>query len=129
MIDFVRVDSKNEDFINLVAQLDSDLANRDGDEDHAFYNQFNSISNIKYAIVLYENTKPIACGAIKHFDEETIEVKRMYTLPSHRGKGVLETGKKQPEALALYKKCNYEVTENYGQYIGISNSVCFKKRL
>lgn len=40
---------------------------------------------------------------------------------------VLETGKKQPEAIRLYQKSGYELIPNYGQYAGIENSVCMKK--
>jgi len=39
----------------------------------------------------------------------------------------LETGKKQPEAIALYKKNGYKLIPNYGQYAEIENSVCFEK--
>ena len=42
---------------------------------------------------------------------------------------ILETGKGQPEAIGLYLKKGYHITENYGQYKGIENSVCFKKEL
>ena len=42
---------------------------------------------------------------------------------------ILETSIKQPEAIAFYKKNLYEQIPNYGQYIGIENSVCFKKSL
>jgi len=42
---------------------------------------------------------------------------------------ILETGYNQPEAIALYKKCGYQITENYGQYIGVKNSICFEKIL
>ena len=42
-------------------------------------------------------------------------------------KCVLETGKKQPEAITLYLKNGYAIIPNYGQYIGIENSVCFAK--
>ena len=41
----------------------------------------------------------------------------------------VETGKKQPEAIALYRKKGYEQIPNYGQYIGVENSVCFEKTL
>jgi len=147
MINLQRTDSKNPDFIDLVAQLDADLGNRDGD-DHAFYQQFNSIDNLKYTIVLYRNEIAIGCGAIKSFNDTTMEVKRMYVPPAERGKGyatmilkalemwaselgntkcILETGKRQPEAIALYEKNGYRRTANYGQYQGIENSVCFQK--
>ena len=149
MIKFIRTNSEHIDFINLVKLLDTDLAKRDGD-DHSFYDQFNKLDNIKHTLVLYINNKPVACGAIKQFESDCMEVKRMYTLPEQRGQGlatktlkelenwakelgfircVLETGKKQPEAIKLYKKSGYNVIPNYGQYIGIENSVCFEKQL
>lgn len=149
MISTLRTDSENQNFIALVAELDADLGERDGEE-HAFYHQFNSIQNLKHAIVLYLDEKPVGCGAIKAFDANTMEVKRMYILPEARGKKlathilnelelwafdlgykicILETGKRQPEAIALYTKNGYEIIPNYGQYVGIENSVCFQKHV
>ena len=148
-IKLIRTDSTNQDFIDLVELLDADLAIRDG-EDHSFYNQFNSINQIKYALVCLENNKPVGCGAIKEFSSQTMEVKRMFILPDSRGKGfaslilaelenwalelgfkkcILETGKMQPEAIELYGKNGYCKTLNYGQYSGIENSLCFEKNL
>jgi GNAT superfamily N-acetyltransferase len=147
MIRFVRADSTNTDFKNLVALLDHDLAVRDG-ANHVFYAQFNKIDMIRHALVAYENNKAIGCGAFKPFDESTVEIKRMYVLPEHRNKGVaaavlqqleqwakedgflftvLETGMKQPEAIRLYEKSGYVRIPNYGQYAGVENSVCMKK--
>lgn len=149
MIKFKRTDSNNSDFIALVNYLDEDLAKRDG-EDHNFYAQYNKIDSIGHVVVTYENSKPIACGAIKKYAPKIMEVKRMYTLPEQRGKGIgakvlqelenwatelhyekciLETGKKQPEAIKLYIKCGYQLIPNYGQYAGVENSVCFEKKL
>jgi putative acetyltransferase len=143
MIKIIRTDSNNPDFIDLVKHLDADLAERDG-TDHSFYSQFNKINKLKYAVVAYENNKPIACGAIKEYAPNTMEVKRMYTSPDSRGKGIaaailtelekwatqlscekciLETGKRQPEAIGLYQKSGYKIISNYGQYAGIENSV------
>jgi len=147
MINITRTDSDNPDFIELVKHLDADLAIRDG-ADHSFYSQFNKIDKIKHAVVAYENNEPLGCGAIKEYNPTSMEVKRMYTSPNSRGQGiatiilkeleawanemgykscVLETGKKQPEAIALYKKNGYTIIPNYGQYAGIENSVCFEK--
>ncbi len=147
MIKIIRTDSDNQDFVDLVRSLDADLAQRDGNE-HSFYAQFNKIDKIKYVIVAYENDKPVGCGAIKEFTPSTMEIKRMYTSPENRGKGIasrvlaeletwavelsyekciLETGKRQPEAIELYKKNGYKLMANYGQYAQIENSVCFEK--
>ena len=148
-IKLIRTDSRNRDFIDLVELLDADLAIRDG-EDHSFYDQFNSIKQIKYAVVSVENNKPVGCGAIKEFSTQAMEVKRMFILPDARAKGfaslilaelenwafelgfekcILETGKMQPEAVALYEKNGYCKISNYGQYIGVENSLCFEKNL
>ena len=149
MIRIVRTNSENSDFVSLVKELDIDLAKRDGD-DHAFYHQYNKIDNIKYALLAYENDYPVGCGALRELDSNSMEVKRMYTLPKFRGKGVaskilseleswtaelgyhacvLETGKRQPEAIKLYVKNGYKQVPNYGQYAEVENSLCFKKDL
>lgn len=149
MISLIRTDSKNKDFIELVKQLDAFLAITDGD-DHEFYNQYNGLDNIKYVIVGYIDSIPVACGAIKQFDAKTMEIKRMFTSEKSRGKGmaskvlaelekwalelsfercILETGIRQVEAVHLYKKNKYKLMENYGQYAGIEESLCFEKKL
>ena len=149
MIRLKRTDSEDLDFIWLVKHLDADLALKDG-TDHSFYSQFNKIDKIRHTVVAYENTQAVGCGAIKEYSPITMEVKRMYTSPQERGKGVatsilneleewaaemsyekcvLETGKRQPEAIALYEKNGYKSIPNYGQYVGVDNSVCFEKDL
>ncbi|OXA93846.1 GNAT family N-acetyltransferase [Flavobacterium hercynium] len=149
MIRLKRTNSDDIDFINLVALLDQDLKIRDGEE-HGFYNQFNKIDKIKHAIVLYENDIAVGCGAFREKENYSVEIKRMYVSPDHRKKGiasqvltalelwakelnypftVLETGKKQPEAIALYQKSGYAEIPNYPPYENIENSVCMKKTL
>lgn len=149
MLQIVRTDSTNEDFIALIRFLDEDLARRDGNET-AFYSQYNTIDLIKHAVVAYLDELPVASGAIKHYASGVMEVKRMYTVPAIRGKGyagkvlaelerwatemgyaklILETGKRNPEAIALYNAKGFLVTPNYAPYIGVENSVCFEKIL
>lgn len=149
MIRILKTNASDPDFKMLVALLDADLAERDGEE-HSFYDQFNKLNLIKYALVAYELELPIACGALKELEPKVMEVKRMYVSREKRGKGlatkvlselehwardlgyqkcVLETGKRQPEAIALYTKNGYHIIPNYGQYAGIENSVCFEKNL
>lgn len=149
MLKLIRTDSSNTDFIELIKYLDAYLAEKDG-KDHAFYAQYNKVDRIKHIVVAYQNNKPIACGAIKEYTPDTMEVKRMYTSPQSRGQGiatnilteleqwaaelgykncVLETGNKQTEAIELYKKNGYQIIPNYGQYAGVENSLCFEKEL
>lgn len=149
MVQLLHTNSQNQDFISLVALLDADLAHRDG-EDHSFYAQFNGLTHLNHALVLYQGNMAVACGAIKRFNETSVEVKRMFVQPEYRGQGlaskvlvgledwakklgftacVLETGLRQPEAIALYKKNGYLITPNYPPYKGVKNSICFKKML
>src|SRR5690349_20370877 len=87
MIKIIRTTSDNPDFIKLVEFLDIYLAEKDGEE-HAFYSLYNTIDQIKYVVDAYLNNMPVACGAIKQYDANTMEVKRMYTSPEGRGKGI-----------------------------------------
>ena len=149
MIQCIRTNSENEDFQKLVRELDAELGVRDG-ADHSFYDQFNKINNIKYAVVAYDHETPVGCGAIKEYSPDTMEVKRMYVPLARRGEGIativlkmleqwaadlkykkclLETGKRQPEAIELYKKNGYRIVPNFGQYENVENSVCFEKIL
>jgi len=87
---------------------------------------------------------------LKAYSSDTMEVKRMFVRESHRSKGIasgilhalelwsielgykkciLETGKKQPEAIRLYQKNQYRIIPNYGPYENVENSVCFEKKL
>jgi putative acetyltransferase len=149
MISLKRTDSDDPNFIELVIWLDAELAVVDG-ADHGFYSQFNKIDKIRNVVIALESGRPVGCGAIKEYKSGVMEVKRMYVSPSGRKKGVatiilgelekwalelscerciLETGKRQPEAIGLYKKSGYKVIPNYDQYAGVENSVCFEKWL
>ncbi len=147
MTNLIRTNSDNGDVLELVALLDQDLQIRDGDE-HSFYAQFNKVDKIRHVVVAYENGEAVGCGAIKEYAEGVAEIKRMFVRAGRRGCGIaksilselemwagelnfseciLETGVKQPEAIALYQKSGYETIANYGQYAGVENSVCMKK--
>ena len=79
-----------------------------------------------------------------------MELKRMFVIGEARKKGIasavlneleiwakelgsfktiLETGKRQIDAVGLYKKNGYSPVPNYGQYEGVENSICFEKKL
>lgn len=144
-----RTDSHSSDFKNLVKSLDATLAHHNGDNDD-FFAQFNKIDTIKNCIVAYIDEVPAACGAFKELSEDTVEIKRMFTNPEFRKRGlgssivgelenwakelgykkaVLETSKDLTNAISVYEKSGFQRIPNYGQYIGVDSSVCFEKRL
>jgi GNAT superfamily N-acetyltransferase len=92
----------------------------------------------------------VACGAFRPLEEQIAEIKRMFVRPEFRCRGYarailaelerraaqfgyksvrLETGDRQPEAIALYHSCGYHRIERFGIYATDSRSICFEKRL
>lgn len=144
-----RTNSNDPDFVRLVDELNKYLANIFGVRQQ-YYDRLNVINNSSTVVVAYVNDETAGCGCLREFDAETIEVKRMFVTERYRGKGIgshilvelekwarefgykniiLETGTSLKEAIALYKKGGYQVTENWGEYVGIETSVCMKKTL
>ena len=148
-VEIIRVSEDDKDFLSLVKLLDAELAVRDGEE-HGFYAQFNKPVGLGGVVVAHLGGEAVGCGAFKKYGDGVAEIKRMFVRPDARGKRIaagvlneleswaaetgfreciLETGWKQPEAIALYRREGYEVIPNYGQYAGVENSVCMRKVL
>lgn len=144
-----RTTANDADFQMLVKKLDHELWN-ELKEDQATYDQYNIVIDIPTAVVIYNDETPVACGCFKEFDEQTVEIKRMFVQKDHRGKGlskqilseleqwakqknyrwsVLETSIHFSVAQNLYSASGYKVIPNYGQYAGLPESVCMKKEL
>jgi putative acetyltransferase len=106
-------------------------------------------SNVRFAVARDAQGRAVGCGALVLSDAFG-EIKRMYVRPQHRGAGIargiigllewqaheaacfllaLETGPRQPEALALYARCGYERTGPFGDYRDDPLSVFMQKRL
>jgi len=149
MARLIRTDPANADFIELVGSLDEELKTRDG-EDHYFFAQFNKLAGILGVVVAYHDDSAVGCGAFKENEPGVAEIKRMFVSPEYRGQRIaasilaeleswaaelgyteciLETGFKQPEAIALYQREGYETIPNYGQYADVEKSICMKKML
>ncbi|CAN1516789.1 WecD Histone acetyltransferase HPA2 and related acetyltransferases [Flavobacteriaceae bacterium] len=149
MISFLRTHSENPDFKKLVVELDAILKILDG-EDHVFYADLNQNAVLNEVLIAFENNAPVGCGAFRTYSENIVEIKRMYVPELYRNKGIaskilaeleawakelgntkciLETGIMQVEAIGLYPKNGYEKIENYGNYKGVANSICFGKTI
>lgn len=149
MWSILRTNSDHQDFKTLTIQLDQDLAIKNGDIND-FFAQYNKIELIKHVVIVYINDEAVGCGALKEYEESTIEIKRMFVSIEQRGNGIagtilkelehwakeldykrciLETGDKMIEAIGLYKKHAFTIIPNYGQYTGIASSICFEKNI
>ncbi|MCX4550398.1 GNAT family N-acetyltransferase [Streptomyces sp. NBC_01267] len=111
-----------------------------------------------YLLAYDAHDQPVATGGWRNQDTAgdhgyrpgDAELKRMYVIPEARGLGlarriltaleesaraagrirmVLETGDKQPEAIALYLSSGYTLCEKFGHYREYETSRCFEKQL
>jgi putative acetyltransferase len=101
-------------------------------------------------VVAYEGDTAVGCGAVRLIEPRVAEIKRMYVLPDRRGCGIarrilevlerearslgvtklrLETGTRQPEAIALYSRTGYVPSDPFGEYPSSPLNVFFEKRL
>ena len=149
MFQIVRESRDSAALLELVRLLDVELNARYGAL-QSQYDQYNSLADVRAAVVVYAGDQPIGCGCFKRFDDQTAEIKRMFVRPEHRGSGVaplligelekwaleagflravLETGVKNSDALRFYAKCGYSKIKNYGQYAEMETSICMEKPL
>jgi GNAT superfamily N-acetyltransferase len=150
MTEFKRTSSDDADFALLIGLLDQELWRR-YPETQTFFSAFNKIKLDAKAVVAYEDGKPVGCGCYRETAEgQTVEIKRMYVLDEKRSKGIagqvlrelevwareagnqraiLETGRGQPEAIALYTKSGYAEIDRYAPYTDREDSVCMGKDL
>ena len=151
MTEFVRTDGKNEDFIENCRLLDMDLDRRVGRQiKREKYQKFNQLDEIQEAIVVYEDQKRAGGGAIRKYDDNTAELKRVFVHNEYQGRGIgsrlvsllmewaaelgyqrmiLETGELLAESCAVYKKLGFGVIPNYGPYADMPESLCMARDL
>lgn len=100
-------------------------------------------------LVAYVDGTPAACGGWRAHETD-VELKRMYVTPAFRGRGlaravlaelerkaveagyrrvILETGSKQPEAIALYRSSGYEPVARFGYYANAPEAVHLGKEV
>ncbi len=103
----------------------------------------------RYLLVLVDG-EVAGCCAVQPLEGTQGELKRMYVTPAMRGRGIagrlvveaealgrrvgltrirLETGVRQPEAIAVYERAGFTRIENFAPYDGWGMSVCYAKSL
>jgi GNAT superfamily N-acetyltransferase len=101
-------------------------------------------------LVAWIDDRAVGCGGFRRIDDDVAELKRMYTSRDARRRGVaravldeleararelgyrrliLETGPKQPEAIALYESRGYGPGEPFGPYADTGWTRFFAKDL
>jgi GNAT superfamily N-acetyltransferase len=146
------------DALRLIAEVQAFYRERYGDEDTTPLDPSEFAAPRGFFLVGYVDGSAVASGGWRARDagedpelrDGDAELKRMYVSAEHRGRGyaravlaelertaaaagrvrtVLETGTKQPEALALYASEGYEPMPNFGIYRCEPDSRCFAKPL
>ena len=140
----------HHDSRRLVAEVQQEYVVRYGgpDETPVQYAEFSPPQGL--FVVLYDHGVPAAMGGWRMTGPGVAELKRMYVVPSHRGRGfaravlrhlessaaaagaaqvVLETGTRQPEAIALYAASGYAPVPAFGHYADQPDSIHLGKPL
>jgi GNAT superfamily N-acetyltransferase len=154
-----RVRFDHPDAVKLNDEVQAEYAERYGDEGDATVlaaTDFDPPNGV-YLIAYDAFDRPVATGGWRSQDRNgegnedgDAELKRMFVVAEMRGRGiarrvltaleedaraagrvrmVLETGTKQPEAIALYTSSGYEPCAKFGYYRHHADSRCFAKRL
>jgi len=141
----------SDDARRLIAELDGHLSGVYPPEETFFaLTAQDTTADRGVFLVLRLGRRPAACGAIRMRSPSEAEVKRMYVVPSARGRGlsrmllaeletrartlgarriVLETGDRQVAALGLYESAGYSRIPCFGEYVVSSSSICLGKAL
>src|SRR6185295_947545 len=137
--------------VELMTELDTHLTPHlyPPESRHAFSVDKLLRENVAFFITHYDD-KPAGCGAIKLFDTEYGEVKRMFVRPVYRGLGLgkkmlehlaayareheinllrLETGIYQTEAVGLYERWGFQRRAPFGEYKVDPLSIYFEKSI
>ena len=147
--ELIRTDGSHHGFLTLIKELDRELRSYESDHDDVYITQ-NIVPESVYVSLILHDDQALACACLRAYKEKDFELKRMYVLPGHRGKGlsrrilddlekwaielgreriILETGDILKEAIGLYSSSGFERINNYGHYRDIQESICYAKKM
>jgi putative acetyltransferase len=146
-VEIVEVDAADDRLAPLVAALRAELDARYPEEIDFEHPTVKEAARFLLATV---GGVPVGCCALQPLDDGDSELKRMYVPPELRGRGIagrlmaeaerlavrlgririkLETGVRQPEAVALYERAGFSRIPNYPPYDRWRMSLCYAKPL
>jgi len=152
-----RVGIDHPDALALIAEVQAEYVVRYGGPDETPLDPSMFLDPLGAFFVGYRGGTPVMMGAWRRRTDvealgtmQTAEIKRMYVASGQRGLGlarvmlghlertaaaagvvaaILETGLRQPEAIALYESSGYQPIASFGYYRDAPLSRCFGKRL
>ncbi len=151
-IEITEEDPTSDAATALIEALSWDLAKRydSDDPERAGFDPAAQSGPGRAFLVARLDGVPVGCAALVPVRPTVGELKRMYVVPDARGRGVaralltaveeaarryghhelwLETGLRQPEAIALYESAGYRRIPDFGHYAGEELVRSFGKRL
>jgi len=150
VIAIARESPRQDDVIALIRQSDALMQSLyPAESNHLVDVESLAALNVHF-LVAREQGRALGCGAFVLGEAGQAEMKRVFVAPAARGKGIarllmealereaarlgvtlmqLETGIKQPEAIALYRKFGYAERGPFGNYQPDPLSLFMEKRL
>jgi GNAT superfamily N-acetyltransferase len=134
---------------DLIGRVQQEYVQRYGGPDEAVVDPAEFLPPHGLFLVAEVDGVPAGCGAWRAIDADVAEIKRVYVEPGFRRRGlaqevvawlersaaaaghreiVLNTGDRQPEALALYAELGYRPVPGYGIYACSPGAVFLGKR-
>ncbi len=136
--------------VDLVCRVQQEYVDRYGGPDEAAVDPAEFVPPEGLFLVAEVSGQPAGCGAWRVYPPGGVEIKRVYVAPEFRRRGlaqlivaalessasaaghpnvVLNTGDRQPEAIALYTDLGYSPVQGYGVYACSPGAVFLGKDL
>lgn len=151
MFSISEVDKSDSDLAGLVSELDAFQSELyPAESNHCLDLSTATDEQLRCVIVRDEGGSPAGCGALLFQENGSAEIKRVYIRPEYRGRKLgeqivgaietiasennsrllrLETGIHQQPAIALYRRCGYEICDAFPPYAADPLSVFMCKKL
>ncbi len=148
MIEIREASVTSKEAVQLIDELSAILEKVTGSSGNASFHIDALKAPRTIFVIAYSDGKPIGCGALQNYSDDTAEIKRVYSRIEGRGIGtqilrilegyaysyryreiVLETRKVNMTAIRFYQRRGYQICPNYGKYTLHEEAVCFCKSI